>query len=299
MPLSRACEVRLVHDVGIALARGVPEEAERSLATGVIPDARRQDAVLAGDAGHLAEPGDWIRHEVDDELGQSRVELAIAERELLGGREPNLDAWMALLRRRDERLRRIDRGNVDRPQAADELSGERAGPAADVEHPLAGSDLGEVGELRRERHRVPTHEPVVGVGGDDEAHGEILGSMTWRRSGWALDVDGAAFRVGRAAGRTLVRGRARRSPSPHRPDVAADGARRGSRAAGGAQCQWHSRGARLGPTHRYPLRNEPDGIEGWIATGEMLGEQRTMAVNEPPKAPPDVSIDTHQPVATG
>ena len=157
MTLSRTREVRLVHDVGIVLARGVPEEAERSLATGVIPDARRQDAVLAGDAGHFAEPGDWIRHEVDDELGQSRVELAIAERELLGGREPNLDAWMALFRRRDERLRRIDRGNVDRPKAADQLGGERAGTAADVEHPLAGRDLGEV--ERAAARAAPSTDP--------------------------------------------------------------------------------------------------------------------------------------------
>ena len=56
------------------------------------------------------------------------------------------------------------------PEARDELGRQGAGTAADVERALAGVDPREVRELRREEHRVATHEAVVGVGGDIEAH---------------------------------------------------------------------------------------------------------------------------------
>ena len=107
---------------------------------------------------------------MDDELRQRRVELVVGERQLLGGREPDVDAAMALLRRRHERLGGIDGGHVVRAEPVDELRRQRAGPAADVEHPLAVGHSGQVGELWRERHRVAPHEPVVRVGGNREAH---------------------------------------------------------------------------------------------------------------------------------
>ena len=52
----------------------------------------------------------------------------------------------------------------------DQFGRQRARAAADVEHPLAGGDRREIGEQRRERHRVPAHESVVRVGRDGEAH---------------------------------------------------------------------------------------------------------------------------------
>ena len=72
--------------------------------------------------------------------------------------------------RLDERLRRIDRGDGVGADAGDELRGERARPAAHVDHPLPGCDPGQIGELRREQHGVPSHEPVVRIGRDVEGH---------------------------------------------------------------------------------------------------------------------------------
>ena len=70
----------------------------------------------------------------------------------------------------DERLGRIDRDDRIGSDPGDELRGERAGPAADVDHPLSGRNPREIGELRREQHGVPSHEPVVRIGGDVEEH---------------------------------------------------------------------------------------------------------------------------------
>ena len=51
------------------------------------------------------------------------------------------------------------------PDARDELVGETAGPAADVEHAHAGGHPGRVGERDRERGDVAPHEPVVMLSG--------------------------------------------------------------------------------------------------------------------------------------
>ena len=104
------------------------------------------------------------------ELGQRSVELVVAERKLLGGREPHVDAGMALLRRCHERLGGVDGSDVVRPEPVHELRRQRPGPTADVDRPLPRLDPGEIGQLRGERHRVAAHEPVVGVGSDGEGH---------------------------------------------------------------------------------------------------------------------------------
>ena len=101
---------------------------------------------------------------------RAAVERVVRERQLLRGAEPNVDARMAGTSGLDERLRRIDRDDRIGSDAGDELRGERARPAADVDHPLPGRDPGEIGELRREQHGVPSHEPVVRIGGDVEEH---------------------------------------------------------------------------------------------------------------------------------
>ena len=81
--LARSREVRLTLDMGIKLARRLPEDAEWSPAAGVIPHACRHDTVLAGDASHLTKSHDGVRHEVDDELCQRGVERSIFEGQVL------------------------------------------------------------------------------------------------------------------------------------------------------------------------------------------------------------------------
>ena len=174
MALARPCELRLVDGARIFLPRRFPEQADRRPATGHVPHTCRDDSVRAGDTGHLAKPADRVSHEVNDELRERCVELVVVERELLRGRESHVDARVALLRRGHEGLGGIDGSHVVRTEPLNQLRRERSGPAPDVDCSLTRSDSGKVRELRRERHRIPAHEPVVGVSGDDEGHGRIL-----------------------------------------------------------------------------------------------------------------------------
>ena len=118
--------------------------------------------------GASPQPVDRVGHEVDDELRERRVELVVAERELLRRREPDVDAGMSLLRRRDERLRRIDGRHAVRPRLA-----ARALPSA---RPVRIRRRRRVAPQRLPRSRpstaraarVPAHEAVVCVRGDGE-----------------------------------------------------------------------------------------------------------------------------------
>ena len=107
--------------------------------------------------------------------------------------ELDVDARVAGTGGIDERLRRIDRGDGAGTDPRDELGRQRARATADVDHALAGRDPGEVGELRREQHRVPAHEPVVRVRGDVEEHVRYryvpttVGSCAERTPGAGLD----------------------------------------------------------------------------------------------------------------
>ena len=53
-------------------------------------------------------------------------------------RLPHVDAGVARADRGDERLGGVDGGDGSRPEPRDQLGRERAGAAADIEHPLAG-----------------------------------------------------------------------------------------------------------------------------------------------------------------
>ena len=77
---------------------------------------------------------------------------------------------MALARCRDELLRRIDRRDGCRFEASNEFRRQRPRTAADVEHPLAGRNLGKVHERRRKPNGIPAHEAVVSVGIAGKAH---------------------------------------------------------------------------------------------------------------------------------
>jgi len=156
----------------------------------VIPDARCHDAVLARHAGHLAEPDDRIGHEVDDELCQGSVERAISERESLSRSKLHVHPGLPLPGSRDEGLRRIDGGHGIRSKAPDQLGGECAGTAADVEDALTNGDQREIGQLGRERRRIPAHESVVGIRPDSEAHER---NVYGRNRTVILVLDGPAF----------------------------------------------------------------------------------------------------------
>ena len=86
------------------------------------------------------------------------------------GRLPCRDAGIAFFDGSHEGRHRVDGDDVRRADRCDELGRERTRPAPDVEHALAGLDAREVRHLRRQQDRVATHEPVVRLGGDIEAH---------------------------------------------------------------------------------------------------------------------------------
>jgi hypothetical protein len=77
--LAGAGKLRLIFDVGIKLPCRDPEQAERPLAAGVIPNTRRHDTMLAGHARHLAQSRDRVCHEMNDELGQGGIERLLAK----------------------------------------------------------------------------------------------------------------------------------------------------------------------------------------------------------------------------
>ena len=89
-------ELRFVGRLGIELPNRRPEQAQWAPPTGVVPDARDDDSTRTGDSRHLAQAGDRIRHEMDDQLRESDVELGIGKGQLLGRRTPDVDAGMAL-----------------------------------------------------------------------------------------------------------------------------------------------------------------------------------------------------------
>ena len=105
-----------------------------------------------------------------DERGERPVERRVCEGELLGRALPDVHTGVTLSRCRDERLRRIDRGDRVRAEKRDELARERAGAAADVQSVLARGDSGELDQLGCEPGRVAAHVPVVGFGCDGERH---------------------------------------------------------------------------------------------------------------------------------
>ena len=107
---------------------------------------------------------------MDDELGEGRVEVAVAEGQPLRRRALDVDLGIALACRLDEGLRRIDGADGGGAEQPHELRRERSGAAADVEHALTGVDAGEAREPRREAARVAPHEAVVRLGGNGEAH---------------------------------------------------------------------------------------------------------------------------------
>ena len=72
--------------------------------------------------------------------------------------------------RLDEGGRRVDGRDRIGTEARDELLGQDAWTAADVQRSLTGHDPGEVRERGREATRVSAHEGLVGIGADRKRH---------------------------------------------------------------------------------------------------------------------------------
>ena len=100
-----------------------------------------------------------------------RSKELVLEGERLRRREPDIGAGDVRAALLDERLGRVDRGNVVGADDAGEDGRQRTGAAADVEHALPGCDTGGAGELGCEHPAVAPHEAVVGVGVREEVRG--------------------------------------------------------------------------------------------------------------------------------
>ena len=81
-------------------------------------------------------------------MGERNVEGVVLERQLLCARLAHIDARMAAGGRLHERRGRVDGGDIGGTGPLDQLGGQRARPAADVEDPLPRPDIGQIGELR-------------------------------------------------------------------------------------------------------------------------------------------------------
>ena len=136
----------------------------------MVPDAGGDDPAGHGDPGHLPDAGDRVAHEVDDELGQRRVEGVVGVGQLLGGAAAHVGGGQAGVQRRDERRGRVDGRHVLLADPADQLGAQRPRASPDVQHPLPAAHLREVGQAGGEAGGEAAHEPAVGVGGDLEAH---------------------------------------------------------------------------------------------------------------------------------
>ncbi len=181
VPGARSRQVRFIADARVHLPRHAPEQAQRTEAAGVVPDARRDDPARARDPAHLADPADRVGHEMHHELRERGIERVVVERQVLCARLPDVDAGMAGPSGRDERLGWIDRRDARRPDTVHEVAGQGPRPAPHIEDPLPGSHVGEVGHLRRQEPGVSAHELVVGVGRDIEAHDTTLPDALRRR----------------------------------------------------------------------------------------------------------------------
>ena len=108
MAFAHARKVRLIVNVGVQLARGLPEGPQRAPAAAVVPHARRDDAALAGDARHLRQTHHRVLHEVDHELREGHVKRTVLEGQLLRGGLADGDTGIPRRHGLNERFRRVD-----------------------------------------------------------------------------------------------------------------------------------------------------------------------------------------------
>src|SRR4029077_18251463 len=94
LTLPRAGALTLALDAGAQLTHSAPERRQRRLAH--IPDAGGDDTVGAGHPRHLTNTAHRIRHEMNNELCERRVERTVFERQRLRRRKVDRDAGESL-----------------------------------------------------------------------------------------------------------------------------------------------------------------------------------------------------------
>ena len=170
LTLADTGQVRLIACRRVELTHPLPEHGQRAAAVAVIPHASGDDTAGTGNPAHLAQARDRIGHEVHRQLREGDIEDAIGEGQPLGRRQPDIDAGQALTHRVRKRPRRFHRANRLCAKPAHKLGRQRAGPAPDIQCPLAAADRGQIGEPRCKRLRIPPHEAPVSGGADVETH---------------------------------------------------------------------------------------------------------------------------------
>jgi len=130
------------------VASGTPEAGYRRPLAGVVPYACRNDAVASCNSRHLAQTRNRVGHEVNDELRERGVELAVLERQRLRWSAADVGVGVPCLRGGDKWLGWIDGRDRLGSEPRDELGGERAGPASDVQRAIARRQAREIRELR-------------------------------------------------------------------------------------------------------------------------------------------------------
>ena len=151
--------------------RSVPEGSQHRHPAGVVPRAGGDNAAGADDSPHLGDTRIRVGHEVHDELRERRIERVGRPRQRLRTADLNVRTGNTLCVGCDKGLGRVDDGDLLRPDQLSERFGQRARPAADVEHAVAPLNARECEQAWREQVRVASHEHVVGFTAGLEGHG--------------------------------------------------------------------------------------------------------------------------------
>jgi hypothetical protein len=117
-------------------------------------------------------PGYRIGHAVHDQLSEGEVEAVVRKGKTISRGGAHVDPGQPRAEGCNERGGGVDRRDSVCAQPVHQLGGQSARPAPDVQCTLARLKSGKFREPRRQRFRESTHEPVVGVCSDVEAHAE-------------------------------------------------------------------------------------------------------------------------------
>ena len=152
------------------LVNGLPQRPHRRTRGGQVPHGRPDPSAGPRHPLHLGETSDGVGHEVHDQAGRGDVEGVVVEGQGFRCAQAYVDARVSRAAGHHERLGRIDGGHLGGADESDEVLGQRPRSAPDIEDALPGRDAQPVREARRQRTRVPPHEPVVRLAGDVEGH---------------------------------------------------------------------------------------------------------------------------------
>jgi hypothetical protein len=111
MAFAAARTVRLVVDIGVELTGCIPKRTQGAFAATEVPHAGGNNALGSGDPHHLPKAGQWICHEVNDQLCQRYIENVVPERKVLRRSPLHGHPGIPLPDGSDKGLRRIDGGH--------------------------------------------------------------------------------------------------------------------------------------------------------------------------------------------